>query len=58
MTEHEQSLLDDLLALDSGLTAWEVEFIDNLDKNWRGRDLTEKQEQVLHRIAKKADLEN
>jgi phage antirepressor YoqD-like protein len=28
-------LLDELLAVDSGLTDWEVEFIENMSK-WRG----------------------
>lgn len=47
-----EQLLDDLLDLESGLTEWELGFIESLDK-WRGRDLSEKQEATLQRIADK-----
>lgn len=57
MDPNEEALLDDLLQVGEGLTEWEVEFLDNLDKRWRGRELTEKQQAVLHRIAKKVGLE-
>jgi hypothetical protein len=40
--------LADLLALDSGLTAWEVDFIDSVSK-WDG-DLTPKQIKTIYKI--------
>lgn len=57
MTENERALLDDLLADDSDrLSAWEVEFIESLDKR-RQYPLSLKQEMALHMIARKLDLE-
>ncbi len=41
-------MLDDLLDAESGLTAWEMDFIGDLD-NRRGRKLTEKQADALKR---------
>ena len=45
-------MLEELLKLDHGLTDWEVEFIDSLDKrlNDKGRDLTDKQYKKLEQI--------
>ena len=56
MTDDQESLLDDILALESGLTAWEIDFAENLDASCRTRDLSEKQSDVLNRIAEKNDL--
>jgi hypothetical protein len=36
-------MLDDLLNVDHGLSPRAVDFIGDLDKNWRGRELTDKQ---------------
>lgn len=51
-----QTLLDDLLEIESGLTGWEVSFIENLDADWRDRELTEKQHATLNEIARKCGL--
>ena len=57
MTADQESLLDDLLASeDANLTGWEIDFLDSLDSNRRERSLSEKQLDVLHRIARKAGL--
>lgn len=42
--EFTDKMLDDLLALEDGLSAWEVEFVDSVDK-WRrgGRTITDRQ---------------
>jgi len=56
MTKDQESLLDDLLITeDFGFTGWEIDFLDSLDKR-RDCSLSEKQLDVLHRIAKKARL--
>lgn len=53
MTQEEAlDTLDDLLKLDSGMSAWELDFVESLDSQ-RGRDFTEKQIAVLERIAAK-----
>lgn len=57
MTPKELSLVEELLELEAGLSAWEIEFLDNLDENWRDCDeLTDKQSRVLERIARKMGL--
>lgn len=43
-----RSLLDELLALESGLTEWEVDFVDDLSR-WEGA-FTEKQAETLEKI--------
>ena len=43
--------LKDLLDLESGLTPWEVEFIDSLD-GWRG-PFTTKQSELIYKIYEK-----
>ncbi len=53
MTKDEEQMLDECLDAESGLSAWELDFIDNLDHNWRGRDLTERQHETLERIVGK-----
>ena len=51
-----ESLLDDLLTCDDvGFTGWEIDFLGSLDRK-RDRELTAKQIEVLHRIARKAGL--
>jgi hypothetical protein len=55
VSEDEQQLLDDLLAVESGLTAWEMDFIESLDRQ-RARALSPKQREVMGRIADKVGL--
>lgn len=50
MDENELSLLDDLLLLESGLTDWEMDFIQDLDAK-RERALTAAQHGKLEQIA-------
>lgn len=53
MTKDQESILDDLLAADSGLTGREIDYIEDLDQNWRDRDLSEPQNDWLQRIAER-----
>lgn len=46
MSDDEENMLDELLDCESGLTEWEVEFIDSLDCK-RQRPLTQKQSDKL-----------
>jgi hypothetical protein len=55
ITDH-VSVVEELLELEAGLTAWEIEFLDNLDENWRDRELTESQSRALEGIARKMGL--
>ncbi len=41
--------LDELLDKESGLTPWEIDFIESLDER-RGRQISEKQEEIIDRI--------
>lgn len=50
MTEVQEYQLDSLLELESGLTGWELDFVENMDSNWRQRELSEKQAETLERI--------
>ena len=57
MADH-NSLIDELLAYDGeALTAWEVEFVDSLDKQRRSAgddwEPSSKQEAILRKIAEK-----
>jgi len=59
MTDEEVSVLDDLLDLEEGLTRWEVNFIEGLDKHRRyalGRGdnprISEGQRKALAKIQK------
>lgn len=54
MTPDQETMLDECMEAESGLTPWELDFIDNLDQNFRDQDLSEKQEEVLNRINTKA----
>lgn len=56
MTHDEQKLVDDLLMIESGLTAWEMEFTENLDNGFRERSLSDKQRDRLNVIAEKVGL--
>lgn len=47
-----RDVLDDLLNVESGLTAWEMDFIEDMDGK-RGRQWTEKQIDCLDRIYKR-----
>lgn len=49
-TEEWEKYLDDLLEKESGLRANEIDFLQDLDSHWRGRDLTERQYEWLVRI--------
>lgn len=50
MTDQEQKDLDDLLDVESGLTDWEIGFIENLDENWRESDLTSRQAAIFNKL--------
>lgn len=50
MTEQEIAYLDDLLDVEAGLSGWELDFIENLDTQYRDRDLSEKQADTLRQI--------
>lgn len=56
MTHDEQKLVDDLLLIESGLTGWEMDFLDNLDNGFRERALSERQRDRLNDIAEKCGL--
>ena len=56
MDNHQEDLLDELLSLEEGLSGWEMDFLDNLDKNWRDRELTDNQADKLEQIAKKTGV--
>lgn len=53
MTDDEEKMLDEALEAESGLTAWEMDFVDNLDKTYRKRELSFKQSDILCRIMEK-----
>jgi hypothetical protein len=50
MNNDQEEKLDELLDLDEGLSGWEIDFITNLDENWRARELTPKQSETLNKI--------
>ena len=56
MTGDEQSLLDDLLAVDSGLTGWEMDFVESLDRQCRDMTLSPARKQKMDEIAEKVGL--
>lgn len=53
MNEAQLSQLDDCLNCESGLSTWEIGFIENIDNNYRKKELTPKQEDVLQSITDK-----
>ncbi len=56
MTADEELLLDELLEVESGLSTWEMDFLDDMNA-MRGRELTDKQAAKLHEIARRLGLE-
>lgn len=52
MTEIQQKMLDEILEAETGLTGWEMDFIESLDKI-RDCPLTEKQIDILIKINSK-----
>ena len=53
MTSRELNVLDDLLAVDAGLSGREIDFITDLDDHWRDRSLSDKQCDWLDAIAER-----
>lgn len=53
MTKEQLSILDDLLEVESGLSARDMDFIEDLDRRWRDRDLSEKQLEWLLNLSEK-----
>lgn len=51
MNEEEEQMLDEALEAESGLTLWEIDFVDSLDKLYRKKELSFKQIEILQRIA-------
>ncbi len=49
MSDDDLRMLDELLDVEDGLTAWEMDFIESLNGR-RGRELTESQADKLHQI--------
>lgn len=58
MTREQEDLLDDLLNVESGLSGKSIDFICDLDQAWRERDLTDKQSDYLHSLARQVNLES
>ena len=54
MTSDELSMLDDALNAEHGLSPREIDFIEDLENNWRARELSTKQESWLSDIATRA----
>lgn len=50
MSKNEEAMLDECLNAVCDLTSWEIDFIENLDRNFRDRPLSERQIEVLERI--------
>ena len=54
MTKDQRQMLNDLLDVEDGLTAWEVNFVDDIDTRDREADgsyrLTQRQERTLTRL--------
>ena len=53
MTKDEEEALDECLEAEECLTKWELDFLDNLDKNYRKTRLSPRQSKVLMRINEK-----
>lgn len=56
MKQDELNLLNELLEVDEGLTGWEIEFIEDLNRRRRFRSLSRRQKEALNRIAEKVGL--
>ncbi len=50
MSEDQKRILDECLELDEGLRPREMDFLDNLDQNYRAKELTVPQERWLEAI--------
>lgn len=57
MTKDHQGMVDELLDLFSGLSDWEMEFLDSIDKKRAKSDLTPKQAQILKKLWDKMFVE-
>jgi len=53
MTYDEERLVDDLLNSDHGMSCREVEFLDSLDQNYRGKTLSPRQSDWLQNIGQR-----
>jgi hypothetical protein len=50
VTKDQEDMLDECLNAEGGLSAWELDFIDNLDQNFRDRELSDAQADKLEDI--------
>ena len=50
MDDIEQAMLDDALKAESGLSGWEIDFLENLNEVFRKRELSVKQHDKLQEI--------
>ena len=50
----DQELVRELCDIDSGLSAWEVEFTESVAKQVESRPLSDKQREVVERILRRA----
>jgi hypothetical protein len=55
MTNNEQSMLDEVLEAERGLSPRDIDFIDNLDQHWRDKDLSTAQRQWLEDLIGRID---
>jgi hypothetical protein len=53
MTEDQKGMVRECLEAEKGLSNWEIEFLENLERNFWGIELSEKQAVVLERIDNK-----
>ena len=53
MTDNELEMLDECLNAESGLTPWEIDFIESME-TLRTRDLSDRQSDILLDIASRA----
>jgi hypothetical protein len=49
----DEEMLDELLALESGLTEWELEFVENISHRERPLELSDKQREKLRGLWEK-----
>ena len=56
MNKYEQDLVKDLLLQDEGLDEWSISFLDNLSSNYQEEELSDKQRNVLEKLAKRFKL--
>lgn len=53
VNEEEEKMLDEALAAESGLSGWELDFLDNINKVFRKKELSERQHDKLQEIVDK-----